>query len=628
VSYRVLWIALGAALLASCSRQPARPAVERIAILRFENLGEDSSVDWMGRAFPEIITGELAGMADLYAIPSARLHSLDGTLGPRAIAAPGISGERSEALAAGANRIGYGEYWVRNGKLEARLTVEDPATRRVVSSIAVAGAAGDLVTVASSLAQHISGRIAPFGTRNPQVVKAYASLIESADPAAPETLDRAISADPDFGPLYRELAQIKLREQDQPGALAVLDRELARGGSVGAVERARAELEAATLRGDRAAREQALIALSHADPAEPIVWRDLGLTYLNRHQYTQAAASLRNALRIEPDDVESLNQFGYAAAYAGNPEESLQALRHYQQLQPENANPLDSMGDVSLAIGRLPEAEAFYLAAAKKNPEFYAGVDFLKAATAWLMSGDTARADDAARQYFAARTAAHDPLVELRQAEWQWISGRRKAAYQQMEKLAASPQREMAAQATAEMAVWCLMMGNREAATVLAEKAVAMATPASVATAAMARFLAQPAASPAEWTARAGRLAPNPAQGTIRNTCLAYALLLARQYQAAAPVLEQLYGEGQSAGEGVPVLLAWTYLETGRAAEAAALLRFNPIPPSAGLEPFLSFYFPRFLYLRGAAAERLGKSAEARDNYALFQKLSGPDPPL
>jgi hypothetical protein len=155
-----------------------------------------------------------------------------------------------------------------------------------------------------------------------------------------------------------------------------------------------------------------------------------------------------------------------------------------------------------------------------------------------------------------------------------------------------------------------------------------MATPASAMTATLARFLAQPAASPAEWAARAERLAPNPAQATIRNTALAYALLLAKQYEAAAPVLEQLYGEGQSAGEGIPVLLAWTYLETGRANEAAALLRFNPIPPTTGLEPFLSFYFPRFYYLRGLAAERLGKSAEAREDYALFQKLSGGDPLL
>jgi hypothetical protein len=101
---------------------------------------------------------------------------------------------------------------------------------------------------------------------------------------------------------------------------------------------------------------------------------------------------------------------------------------------------------------------------------------------------------------------------------------------------------------------------------------------------------------------------------------------LAKQYQAAVPVLEQLYSQGQSAGEAVPVLLAWTYLETGRTAEASALLRYNPIPPTAGLEPLTSFYFPRLFYLRGLAAERSGNAPEARDNYALFLKLSGPNP--
>src|ERR1019366_9669968 len=149
---------------------------------------------------------------------------------------------------------------VRNGKLEARLTIEDPASRKMVSSIAVSGAAGDIVAVASALAQHISGRIAPYGTRNPQVVKAYAGVIESTDPAAADTLQQAISTDPDFGPLYRELAQVKLRQQDRSGALTVLDQALARGGSIGAVDRARAEFDAATLRGDRAARDRALIA--------------------------------------------------------------------------------------------------------------------------------------------------------------------------------------------------------------------------------------------------------------------------------------------------------------------------------------------------------------------------------
>ena len=39
---------------------------------------------------------------------------------------------------------------------------------------------------------------------------------------------------------------------------------------------------------------------------------------------------------------------------------------------------------------------------------------------------------------------------------------------------------------------------------------------------------------------------------------------------------------GPTADEGMPVMLAWSNLETGRVKEAAALLRTNPIPPPAG----------------------------------------------
>ena len=43
-------------------------------------------------------------------------------MGGRAIVAPGISAESSQALAAGATLLAYGDYTVRNGKLEVQLT--------------------------------------------------------------------------------------------------------------------------------------------------------------------------------------------------------------------------------------------------------------------------------------------------------------------------------------------------------------------------------------------------------------------------------------------------------------------------------------------------------------------------
>jgi hypothetical protein len=91
--------------------------------------------------------------------------------------------------------------------------------------------------------------------------------------------------------------------------------------------------------------------------------------------------------------------------------------------------------------------------------------------------------------------------------------------------------------------------------------------------------------------------------------------------------LEQLYdGANPSADPSLPVMLAWTCLETGRANDAAPLLRLNPIPSTNGVSLFAPFSFPRIYYLRGLLAEKQGKPDEARANYRIFRQLSGPDP--
>jgi hypothetical protein len=76
----------------------------------------------------------------------------------------------------------------------------------------------------------------------------------------------------------------------------------------------------------------------------------------------------------------------------------------------------------------------------------------------------------------------------------------------------------------------------------------------------------------------------------------------------------------------MPVMLAWSYLETGHIQEAAALLRTNPVPSAGGLTPYAGFYIPRLLYLRGLLAEKEGRKDDARSYYDKFLALSGPDP--
>ncbi|SPF50773.1 Tetratricopeptide TPR_2 repeat protein [Candidatus Sulfopaludibacter sp. SbA4] len=614
----------------ACNRQPARPQTERIAILRFENLGPDTATDWMGRAFSEILTTELSGAPGIYAIPASRMHSFQQALGVRPITAPGISAERTLALAAGANRIGYGEYWVREGRLEARLSIEDPQTGAVFQVVSATAGSNDAITAASGLARQIAERPAPYGTRNPQALQAWVAALESTGAAAATgNLERAIAADPDFGPAYRMLAERKTQGQDRDGALAVLETALARGGRISEAERAHLQLDIATLNSDEAGRQRALDALVKLNAHDAMAWRGLAEAAMARREYPTAVAAYQKSLEVEPEDADGWNRLGYAASYAGDLNGAVTALRRYQALRPADANPLDSLGDAYLLADRFREADDCYLQAARKDPAYPRTAELFKAAMARLMSGDVAGADALSKQYAEAREAAQDPLVEAFRAEWSWMSGRRHAGYDRLAAFARVLEkgelREAASRSYGELAVWSLMLGERAAADEMARKAVKLAGPGSAATAAVARFLVQEPGSAAEWAERAERLFPDAPKSSLRDLALGYALLVSKEFQPASVVLKQIYERGGAAADEIGYLLAWSLLETDRAKEAAPLLRWNPIPPLTGPGTLLSFYFPRYYYLRGLEAEKEGKADEARTNYRLFLELSGPD---
>jgi Tfp pilus assembly protein PilF len=605
---------------------PSKPRpVQRIAFLRFENLGADAGSDWMGRAFSEILTECLAGEPETYAIPSNKLHAHERALGPRPVSAPGISAERDLALAAGATRLGYGEYFTAGGRLRARLTVEEVDSGRLRVYTADAQPA-DVISAASGLCRQAWGVSRPYSTNQPSAVQAYVAVLESGDEEIiDESLGQAIAADPNFAPPYRLLAQTKAQAQDRAGAARIIEAALAHPLQPSA--RARFELMDAELRNDRAARLRALQSLVKLEPSDPDGWRSLAELRNAEHQYAAAAAAYSKALAIEPQDPATLNQMAYALAYAGDLSAALDTLNRYRSLRPTDANADDSLGDAYLLYGRFRDAEQSYLSASAKGPHFEQDGPLFKASVAHLMTGDMAGADALAGRYIAARAAENDPAVEYRRAEWSWATGRRTQALAQMEAFAkaseAGPRRELGARAYSELAIWRILLDDDAAAARASAKATALAGPASVGIAAVARFLIQPAATPEEWARRAGD--PND---TVQQYALAYALLAGRQFGPAANVLERLYTNGAGSNtEGLPVLLAWAYLETGRLKQAEDLVRLNFIPGSSGTGPFFAFYFPRLFQVRATLAQNAGRAADTRTNLDLFRKLAG-QPPL
>jgi tetratricopeptide (TPR) repeat protein len=552
-------------------------------------------------------------------------------MGVRPVSAPGISAEQAQALAAGATRLGYGEFWVHAGRLQARLTIEDPQTLRIVKVAEASAPEGDVLGVAGALARQISPKVELYPTTNGEALKHYTRAIESADGAAREReFEEAVAADPGFAQPYEPLAQAKARRGDGPGALAVLERGLARSGMAESA-RSRLEADSAELRGDVPARMAALEKLGRLEPADAGAWRTVGELAMVRHEYARARQALEKALAVTPDEVDLLNLLGYAAAQSGDLKAGAAALERYRALRPKEANPLDSMGDIQLGSGNLAEAEKLYLEAQKLDSTFLSDGDLIKAAMARLLSGDVGGADKLAQDYFTVRQNAKDPTADYRRALWNWLAGRRREAMRQLEAFARAAEatpalRDGASHAWSDLAIWLLEMGDRAGAAAAVQKGIALATPASAANAVVARFVVLPEASASEWSARANQQFGGPAQAPIRNLALAYALLVNRDFAAAQQVLEPMWRNGGSlTDEGLPVLLAWCYLETGRLKDAEPLLRWNPIPPANGSGVYTSLYLPRLFYLRGLVAERAGRAEEARREYREFLDLSGAD---
>src|SRR5260370_30229078 len=100
----------------------------------------------------------------------------------------------------------------------------------------------------------------------------------------------------------------------------------------------------------------------------------------------------------------------------------------------------------------------------------------------------------------------------------------------------------------------------------------------------------------------------------------AFGLMLARKYAEALPSIEKIYRETNPSFDGqVRTLLAWAYVENGRAADAQKLVALYPIPLTAGDPLFASLIFPRFLFLRGAALQ-------SEPSYELYLKYVGDVP--
>ncbi len=402
--------------MAACAQAP-QPLVERIAILPFENLTGDGSVDWVASAGPAVVASEINGEPRIVAMRLANM---------------------SDAYRAQATRFVHGYFTERAGaRLHFEVEIEDASRHKMLKTTTVDGG---LLTAMDAVAKFLTPAARPFSTANAEAVAAWG---HSND-------ELAVSLDPDFGAAWLAWAQKLALEGNVPRASEVAAQALARPGLRSSVERAQIELTAANLRKDRNGQREALAELVHLEPADSSMIEALAKLEFGERKFAGASEQYRSLLRLNPRDVQAMNSLGYAEAYAGNLDAARKVLDQYGREPGQKSNSLDSLGEVFFLHGQFKEAEKYFLQSHEADPKLLSGGALRKAAYARWLGGDLKGADAIMHRYLEFRANLHDSVVDWREAVWDYETGRRDQA---IGKLQGVPPDEKEV-AEKQMAVW------------------------------------------------------------------------------------------------------------------------------------------------------------------------------
>jgi len=389
------------ALLAACSGRPH--PVERLAILPFENLTGDASLDWVASTAPAIVAADLSGVSKVFAQPMPN---------------------RSDAYLANATRLVHGYFTGSSGALRFEVDVEDASRHKMITDET---ASGDVLSAMNAVAKHVDPAAHSFSTSNAEALAAWGH----------RDFERSVALDPDFGAAWLGWADTLAQKGETAEAIEVGKRALARSSLQSNIDRARIELILATLRRDTGARDKALSTLTGLLTTDVPLMLALAEAELNARRFSAAVEVFKNILKVDPENVGVMNSLGYAQAYAADLNAAVKTLDAYGKLPDQRTNSLDSLGEAYFMNGRFGEAEKYFLQAYDSNHGFLGGADLMKAAYAHWLAGDLKGADGLMTRYLETRRA--DPVNAWREAVWDYATGRRDQAIAKLKSAPETP---------------------------------------------------------------------------------------------------------------------------------------------------------------------------------------------
>jgi len=375
-----------------------------LAILPFTNRTGVDSLDWLGPGLADMLTTNLAQLEGLRVVSAQRLLDLLRQAGRGATDAIPDDLAMQIAGQSGARRLLHGSFMAVGD--EVRIDVQMIDLEDGTVSAAEQSRGTDVFALVDDVSARLSGQmlgpaftpteltpVTQLATGNIEAYREYQEgllaerrfLFEQAE----GSYRRAVELDPEFAIAWLRLGMLA----NVTGQDALLAFQNADSNKDKATERDRYMIEAmfaANFQRDQAAADSLLRELIDRYPEEKEARYQLGVFYDATDRDEEGRAIIREAVRLDPYYAPGINHLAYMAGRAGDTAEADSLSLRYLELEPGQANPHDSRGEILEMIGRDEDAREEYKAALEIEPGFLASFDHL--VRSYLLADDPAGA--------------------------------------------------------------------------------------------------------------------------------------------------------------------------------------------------------------------------------------------
>jgi serine/threonine protein kinase/tetratricopeptide (TPR) repeat protein len=373
-------------------KKPAlAPKIENsVAVIAFENLTGDKSLDDLRKAIPNLLITSLEQSGHFYVATWERIHDILKQLGKGDVEIIGRDAGFELCRQEGIEAIVLGTFTRAGNMFATDVKILDVDTKKLLKSASSRGEGVDSIikTQIDELSREISkgiglptGKIAagqlPVAEVTTLSMEAYHYFLRGNEesekfyyPEALESYKKAVEIDPTFATAYLSLSWAYDYMFETRASHEAIEKAMTYARKATEKERLYIEADyAGYIERDQEKSIRLLEQIISKYPKEKRAYLFLANTF-GYDDSDKAIEKLNKALEIDPHYADAFNSLGMYYRYKGDFKKALELFKKYASVSADKANPIDCLANLYFREGRVDEAMAKFKEALSVRPDF------------------------------------------------------------------------------------------------------------------------------------------------------------------------------------------------------------------------------------------------------------------